>query len=71
MSETRSTRPLNGGKPSRVSPEFPLFAHAPGHWDRKIRGKLHHFRRWDDPDGSPRELSGTDAGLARRKETAF
>jgi hypothetical protein len=33
-------------------PELPLFAHVGGVWAEKIRGKLHHFDPWADPDGA-------------------
>ena len=44
--------PTPSGKPAKPYPEFPLFAHAAGVWAKKIRGKLHYFGPWDDPDGA-------------------
>src|ERR1700757_667681 len=41
-----------GQKPSKPYPEFPLTAHPAGYWCKKIRGKLHYFGPWDDPDGA-------------------
>jgi hypothetical protein len=39
-------------KPAKPYPEFPLLAHAAGVWTKKIRGKLHYFGKWDDPDSA-------------------
>src|SRR3954466_2886952 len=53
MSEKHSTTPQQSGKPAKPSkpyPEFPLTAHPAGYWCKKIRGKIHYFGPWDDPD---------------------
>jgi integrase len=52
MSETHSTAPLSHSKPSKPYPEFPLYAHAAGVWAKKIRGRVHYFGPWADPDGA-------------------
>lgn len=57
MSTRDSTASASPGKPapakpSKPYPEFPLFAHITNRWCKKIRGKLHYFGPWDDPDGA-------------------
>lgn len=37
-------------KPAKPRPDFPLTAHANGRWCKKIRGKVHFFGVWADPD---------------------
>jgi hypothetical protein len=65
MSEDYPTTP---GKPSKPYPDFPLFPHATGRWVKKIRGKMHYFGPWADPDAAlAKYLEQKDALHAGRK----
>jgi integrase len=52
MSEFHPTHSAKPVKPSKPYPEYPLTAHPAGYWCKKIRGKIHYFGPWDDPDGA-------------------
>jgi integrase len=68
MSEAHSTAPAPSSKPAKPYPEFPLTAHPAGYWCKKIRGKLHYFGPWSDPDGALRKyLEQKDALHAGRQ----
>jgi len=39
-------------KPAKPHADFPLYAHRSGRWAKKIRGRLHYFGPWDDPEAA-------------------
>jgi integrase len=61
-------------KPAKPYPEFPLYPHPLGYWAKKIRGRMHYFGRWEDPDGAlakyNAEKDDLHAGTTPRKAQA-
>ncbi|MDZ4781934.1 MAG: tyrosine-type recombinase/integrase [Planctomycetia bacterium] len=67
----KDTTVVSGGKPGKPHPDFPLFAHQTGRWAKKVRGKLHYFGPWRDPDAAlAKWLAEKDYLLAGRKPPA-
>ena len=64
MSDDHPIAPAATVKPAKPHPDFPLFPHATGRWAKKIKGKLHYFGRWSDPDGALRHYHDFLAGVS-------
>ena len=65
MSKQHSTPSAASGKPAKPYPEFPLTAHPAGYRCKKIRGKIHYFGPWDNPDAALDKYLETEGGSIR------
>ena len=64
------TQPRGTTKPSKPYASFPLTPHPRGTWCKKIRGKLHHFGPWVEPQAAlDRYLAQAAALHAGREPT--
>jgi integrase len=68
MSAHHSIRAKRRRKPAKPYPDYPLTPHPAGYWCKKIRGRVHYFGPWGDPDGAlTKYLAEKDALHAGRE----
>ena len=48
----KSTAGSHASKPAKPYKNYPLTAHPNGHWCKKIKGRIHYFGPWSDPDAA-------------------
>lgn len=59
-------------KPRKPHKDFPLFAHNNGQWSKKVRGKIHHFGKWNNPQAALEKwLAHKDDLLAGRTPRTY
>jgi integrase len=64
----RKATPEKPTKPEKPYAEFPLTAHPNGQWCKKIKGTLHYFGPWSDPEAArDRYLDEKDELFAGRE----
>lgn len=61
-------------KPSKPTPDYPLFSHASGKWAKKINGTIRYFGSWKNPppgdaDGSAHALAEYERFLSQRQSS--
>ena len=44
-------------KPRKPYGDYPLYAHNTGRWAKRIRGRIHYFGPWDNPQGALEKLN--------------
>lgn len=52
VSTPADTRNMTSSKPSKPTPDFPLYPHGNKQWAAKVNGERRYFGHWDDPLGA-------------------